>query len=113
MNELGRIWRKENPEKVNAIKNIRRTQKTLAGGSYTAGEFKELCAHYGNKCLRCGRNNIKLTADHILPVAKGGTSNIDNIQPLCVSCNSAKNARHIDYRPDAGPLRWIQAKLFG
>lgn len=111
--EQKRRYRQSNPNKPNAITHRYRTRKTQAGGSYTAAEFRELCDHYGNKCLKCGRNNVKLTADHIKPVIKGGNSNIDNIQPLCGSCNSSKGDRHIDYRPDAGPLRWLQCKLFG
>lgn len=111
--EYNRQYLRANPEKSSAKQNRRRTRETKAGGSYTADEFKALCNHYGNKCLRCGKENVKLTADHVLPVARGGSSDISNIQPLCKSCNSAKNARHIDYRPDAGPLRWLQAKLFG
>ncbi len=108
-----REWKRRNPGKRVADNNRRRTRETEAGGFYTVAEFKELCNHYGNKCLRCGRDDVKLTADHIKPVSKGGSSNIDNIQPLCLPCNSSKHDRHIDYRPDAGPLRWLQCKLFG
>ncbi len=111
--DSGRRWRQANPDKNAAKSARRRTTKTGAGGSYTAAEFKSMCHHYGNKCLRCGRSDVKLTADHVLPVSKGGNSNIENIQPLCLSCNIIKHDRHIDYRPDAGIVRWIQAKLFG
>ena len=106
-------WKKANREICNALDHRRRTKKTQAGGSYTASEFNALVSHYGNRCACCGRTNVKLTADHIVPVAKGGTSNIDNIQPLCLSCNSRKGAKTIDYRPKSGLGRWIQRKLFG
>ena len=106
-------WRQENPANNTAKMHRRRTRQTEAGGSFTAKEWKALCNHYGNKCLCCNRTGLKLTADHIKPVSKGGTSNIDNIQPLCGACNSSKHDKHIDYRPDAGILRWIQARLFG
>ena len=106
-------WRQAHPEAVAASQNIRRTRKTQAGGSYTAAEFLALCDHYGNKCLCCGRDDVRLTADHITPVAKGGTSNIDNIQPLCQPCNTRKNDKTIDYRPSKGFGWWVQKKLFG
>lgn len=111
--EKNKKWYHDNPE-ANAAKHSRRsTKKNAAGGSYTVSEWRALVEHYGNKCLCCGRDDVKLTADHIVPIAKGGTSNIDNIQPLCGSCNSRKKDKTIDYRPGSGLGRWIQRKLFG
>jgi len=113
MNESGRRWRQTNPESVASSKHRYRTRKTSAGGSYTAAEWKALVEHYRGKCLCCGRDDVKLTADHVVPVTKGGTSNIDNIQPLCGSCNSRKGDKATDYRPGSGLGRWIQRKIFG
>lgn len=109
--EYKAAWKRNNPDRQKAYKHRRMARKAGNGGSFTAGEWKALCNHYGNKCLCCGRDNVKLTFDHVIPVSKGGTSDISNGQPLCKSCNSVKNARHIDYRPDAGPLRWTQPAL--
>jgi 5-methylcytosine-specific restriction endonuclease McrA len=106
-------WHKKNPEKAVAKTNRRRTRKTAAGGSFTAAEWNDLIERYGGKCLCCGRADIKLTADHVVPVSKGGTSNIENIQPLCKSCNSRKKDKAVDYRPAPGIGRWIQRKLLG
>lgn len=87
----------------NRLQNrLYRTRNTGAGGSYTAAEWKALLKRYGNQCLCCGRTDVRLTADHIIPVSQGGTSNIDNIQPLCASCNSRKHDKVIDYRPAEG-----------
>lgn len=108
-----RRWRQANPDKDAATRNRYRTRKTQAGGSYTSAEFKDLCHHYGSKCLCCGRDDVILFADHVIPVAQGGSSNIDNIQPLCQPCNSRKSSKTIDYRPGSGLGRWVQRKLFG
>ena len=111
--ESARRWRASHPEAQAANDHRRRARETTAGGSFSAAEWKACQEHYGNKCLCCGRVDMKLTADHVVPVSKGGTSNIENIQPLCASCNSRKGAKTIDYRPGKGLGRWVQRKLFG
>lgn len=51
----------------------------------------------GNKCLCCGRTD-KLERDRIVPRMLDGNYAIDNIQPLCRSCNARKQTKIIDYR---------------
>jgi len=43
-------------------------------------------------CVMCGRSGIgvKLEVDHKIPVSKGGTNNLDNLQTLCYECNRGK-----------------------
>lgn len=109
-----RKWRGANRQRARSIAHKRRTRKTKAGGSYTAEEFKSMCAHYDYRCLACGKKFplSKLTFDHIIPVIKGGTSDIGNGQPLCRSCNSSKGTKTTDYRKGNVFTRWIQRKLF-
>lgn len=45
----------------------------------------------GWKCVHCGNDN-DLTIDHKLPVVRGGTNAIDNLQTLCRRCNLAKGS---------------------
>lgn len=90
-------WRKNNPERHKAIMHRRKARKLGSEGSFTAEEWQELCARYGYRCLACGKKR-KLTADHIQPLIKNGTSYIENIQPLCGPCNSSKGDKTIDYR---------------
>ncbi len=50
----------------------------------------------GYRCQICGRDRAdgaKLVVDHIVPVAKGGKSTMDNLQTLCFECNSGKSDR--------------------
>jgi 5-methylcytosine-specific restriction endonuclease McrA len=93
------VWQKENPEKVNSYQHSRRTRKTQAGGFYTVEEWFTLCFACGFRCLCC--NEIKkLEPDHVIPVVKGGTSWLWNIQPLCRTCNAKKRDKIIDFRID-------------
>lgn len=39
------------------------------------------------------------TADHIAPVANGGTNQLDNLQPACLPCNTSKGGRPESLRP--------------
>lgn len=102
--EIQRKRRKKYPEKYRAYSNIGSknyiNRKRGAEGRYTLKEWNQLCEMYGNVCLCC-KQPKKLEADHVIPISKGGSNTIDNIQPLCRTCNAKKNNKFIDYRPTA------------
>jgi 5-methylcytosine-specific restriction endonuclease McrA len=93
-----RQWRRKNPDKHQAHNAKRRALKLESGGVVTAAEWAALKAKYGHRCLSCSRQLDRLTMDHVVPLSEGGLHAIDNIQPLCRSCNSRKGTRTIDYR---------------
>lgn len=74
-------------------------RKRGAIGSHTFGEWELLKKQYDYTCPCCDRKEpvIKLTQDHIIPLSKGGSDNIENIQPLCIGCNSRKHTKIINY----------------
>jgi len=46
----------------------------------------------GLVCAKCSTAE-NLTVDHIIPISKGGTDDLDNLRLLCRSCNSKKGDR--------------------
>jgi 5-methylcytosine-specific restriction endonuclease McrA len=93
-------WRKVIPNYEPYAGKSRRNLKLIEnGGHHTPADWEALKAKYDFKCLGCGKQEpvIKLTRDHIIPCDKGGNNDIENIQPLCQSCNSTKRTKVIRY----------------
>ncbi len=44
----------------------------------------------GGRCVECG-SNFDLQYDHVLPVALGGATTVENLQLLCADCNRRKS----------------------
>lgn len=64
--------------------------------------------NYGSPCKFCGRplviNNFVL--DHIVPISRGGSSNLDNLQLICKSCNTRKGS--LDEGDYYKLLEWLE-----
>lgn len=82
----------KNKKYLSWLKNRRNRLKKASEGSHTFGEWELLKKQYGFKCPFCRikEPEIVLTEDHIIPLSRGGSDFIENIQPLCKSCNSKK-----------------------
>ena len=79
-------------------KRIHRARKYGSGGRHSEAQWQQLLVLCDHKCVACGTNE-DITRDHIVPLSRGGSDDISNIQPLCRACNSAKNKyKIIDYR---------------
>lgn len=52
----------------------------------------KIAARDGAQCAHCGEED-NLSIDHIRPISKGGSDDLDNLQILCRSCNSRKGDR--------------------
>ncbi len=49
-------------------------------------------------CRRCGTSVRPLQVDHIIPLSRGGTNNLSNLQTLCLRCHSLKHPHMVSYR---------------
>jgi len=45
------------------------------------------------KCAYCGRSDLPLTIDHVVPKSKGGTDTWENLVCACTICNNKKSDR--------------------
>ena len=79
--------------------NVQRGLRELLNDRYiSTTEWKEVLAHFDNRCAFCGvkhtgNNRTGLVPDHLIAAAQFGTLSLGNTIPACQDCN--------DHRGDA------------
>ena len=67
----------------------------------TKDDVKKMLLEKQNRaCNGCKRNTLEnrdFVVDHIIPRARGGSNEEENLQLLCWSCNSIKSDRDMEY----------------
>lgn len=89
------LYRKNNPQITSVTHSNRRARTIKAKGTFTIEEWELLKKLFNYTCPKCFKKEpeIQLTADHKIPLSKGGSNYIDNIQPLCKPCNCSKHSK--------------------
>lgn len=96
--EYHKEWRHKTKKGQVYFHRRRQLERNASGRGISSSDWLFILDKYNHTCLCCGRNDIDLTIDHIIPLSRGGEHDINNIQPLCGKCNSIKGIRTIDYR---------------
>ena len=71
------------------ITGVAYQQGTLQG--YEVREY--LLEKWGRKCSYCGKTNIPLEVEHIVPKSRGGTDRMSNLTISCRKCNLEKGTQ--------------------
>lgn len=114
------LWAKNNPEKRKQVvaKWMRlnmvycrvnssnyRARKRKSDGEHTPAQIQSMLSNQKHKCACCKHKLVKFQIDHVVPLARGGSNDISNIQLLCPRCNRSKGAKHpIDFMQERGFL---------
>ncbi len=87
--EQSRQWKRDNPKRNCAYEQRRQARKANA----TIGEVDIAVIYERDKvCIYCGSDK-DLTVDHLVPLARGGPHQQDNLAVACRSCNSRKGTK--------------------
>ncbi len=91
-------YQRDHPEVVSTRNRNRLAREHTALGSHTTEEFLILCKYMEWRCTYCGCDLTltTVTADHMIPLSRGGSNAIDNLTPSCLSCNASKGAKTVE-----------------
>lgn len=95
--EYSRKYRRNHAEACNESNRRYRERKTAAGGDYSAMDAARCLAFFDYRCAYSGEplgNDYQF--DHVVPVSKGGSSDIRNLVPCTPTINQSKAANNVD-----------------
>ncbi|QPB43420.1 HNH endonuclease [Rodentibacter haemolyticus] len=99
-------YHRENPLAMAARIKRRSQHMEIAGGSYTEQEISILRNKLNDMCRFCGKSlNGGGDIEHLTPISRGGSNNINNLTLSCHKCNKEKtNKTLFEY------LEWRQER---
>jgi uncharacterized protein YdaU (DUF1376 family) len=85
-------------QRANAQKRSQRLSEARSKARHTDAQWASIVEACRNVCVKCHATGLPLVKDHIIPIYQGGSDGPDNLQPLCIRCNSSKASDATDYR---------------
>ncbi len=83
----------------------------------TDAQKRQLFEAFEYRCAACARqfdtDGKGLQADHKVPLIRGGGSEIQNWQPLCIACNVAKRRSCMGCEVDCNQCAWAFPEHYG
>ena len=78
-----------------------------SNGDLTLTDWKNIVSAFGERCAYCGLigDEDTLVIEHVVPVAQGGRTDVNNVVPSCPECNTLKAARDL--------LQWFDEEQWG
>ena len=97
-------WALKNKEHINFLTKQRIYRLKGAEGRIVKSDVDNLFETNNGKCYYCNINASK-SIDHVIPISRGGTNYLNNLVPVCISCNSKKGAKLLS---EWNPLLCVQ-----
>lgn len=82
-------WWAANANKHRMYQSRRRAAEKLL---VTDRDIRRLLTRHRHCCAYCGRSDVPLQIDHVVPLKLGGRHSIGNLLPACGPCNGSKSA---------------------
>jgi len=90
-------WHAEHPEAGHASRSRRRARLANASGSHTEEDIRQQYQLQSGRCHWCGiAVDNAYHVDHVVPLARGGSNDPENIVIACPTCNLRKGAKMPD-----------------
>ncbi len=101
----------KNPDAAKT-RSIVRKEREAGGREISVDDVNYLMNRYSRRCAYCDvALGSDFHVDHVLPVAKGGSNELNNLAVCCPKCNLAKHAKTVQEFYAWMELRKIKYRL--
>jgi len=81
-----------------------RRKTEAAAGMMPSTDIIKICVEKFSGCCYCGRDDVKLQLEHIIPLSRDGSNDQHNLLGACEQCNKSKG--------DKEWVKWFKSQPF-